>query len=211
MWRSVPARCQALVVSVTPEPGIHADGAGWFVSGYAGVAGFVLLEASTRRRGAPSSLDASRDDRGTTRLILAAYVTAAIAAPLVRTTRRQRLPRAVGPIGVAIEGAGLGLRAWSMRTLGRSYSRTLRVERAQDIVDRGPYRFVRHPGYAGSLMIWTGFALTSRSAPVVEVVGGLLGYAYHRRVNAEEALLRRDLPGYVDYSRRTKRLIPFVW
>jgi protein-S-isoprenylcysteine O-methyltransferase Ste14 len=60
-------------------------------------------------------------------------------------------------------------------------------------------------------MIWTGFALTSRSVPVVEVVGGLLGYAYHRRVGAEEALLRRDLPGYIEYSRRTKRMIPFVW
>ena len=60
-------------------------------------------------------------------------------------------------------------------------------------------------------MIWTGFALTSRSLAVVEVVGGLLGYAYHRRVAAEEALLRRDLPGYVEYSKLTKRLIPFVW
>jgi protein-S-isoprenylcysteine O-methyltransferase Ste14 len=46
---------------------------------------------------------------------------------------------------------------------------------------------------------------------VVEVVTGLLGLAYHRRVAAEETLLRRDLPGYVAYSRRTKRLIPFVW
>jgi protein-S-isoprenylcysteine O-methyltransferase len=198
-------------VSETPEPRNHSDGVGWFLAGYAGVAGFIVLEAATRRRGAASSLEASRDDRGTTRLIVAAYSTAAIVAPLVRMRRRPQLPRAAGPIGVGIEVVGLGLRAWSMRTLGRSYSRTLRVQRAQHIVDRGPYRFVRHPGYAGSLMIWTGFALTSRSVPVVEVVGGLLGYAYHRRVGAEEALLRRDLPGYIEYSRRTKRLIPFVW
>jgi protein-S-isoprenylcysteine O-methyltransferase Ste14 len=60
-------------------------------------------------------------------------------------------------------------------------------------------------------MIWTGFALTSRSLRVVEVVGGLLGVAYHRRVGAEETLLRRDLRGYEAYSRRTKRLIPFIW
>jgi protein-S-isoprenylcysteine O-methyltransferase Ste14 len=98
-----------------------------------------------------------------------------------------------------------------MHTLGRSYSRTLRVEDAQHTVERGPYRFVRHPGYAGSLLIWTGFALTSRSLPVVESVGGLLALAYQRRVAAEEALLRRDLPGYEAYTKRTKRLIPFVW
>jgi protein-S-isoprenylcysteine O-methyltransferase Ste14 len=98
-----------------------------------------------------------------------------------------------------------------MRTLGSSYSRTLRVEEAQSVVERGPYRLVRHPGYAGSLLIWTGLALTSRSLPVVAVVGGLLGVAYHRRVAAEEALLRRAFPGYIEYSRRTRRLIPFVW
>ena len=46
---------------------------------------------------------------------------------------------------------------------------------------------------------------------MVEVVRGLLGVAYHRRVAAEEALLRRDLPGYAAYTERTKRLIPLVW
>jgi protein-S-isoprenylcysteine O-methyltransferase Ste14 len=187
------------------------DGLEWFVAGYAGVAGFLLLEASTRRRGLASSLDASRDDRGSTRMIVAAYATAAIVAPAVRMLRRPQLPPATAPLGLSLEIAGLGLRAWSMRTLGSSYSRTLRVQGAQQVVERGPYRFVRHPGYAGSLMIWTGFALTSRSVAVVEVVGALLSIAYHRRVGAEEALLRRDLPGYAAYSKRTKRLIPFVW
>jgi protein-S-isoprenylcysteine O-methyltransferase Ste14 len=198
-------------VDEAPEVPSRREGIGWFIAGYAGVAGFLLLEASTRERGAASSLAASRDDRGSTRMIVAAYATAAVVAPAVRTLRRPQLPRATAPLGLSLEIAGLGLRAWSMRILGSSYSRTLRVQGAQQVVDRGPYRFVRHPGYAGSLMIWTGFALTSRSFAVVEVVGALLSIAYHRRVGAEEALLRRDLPGYVAYSKRTKRLIPFVW
>jgi protein-S-isoprenylcysteine O-methyltransferase Ste14 len=198
-------------VDEAPEAPSRREGIGWFIAGYAGVAGFLLLEASTRERGAASSLAASRDDRGSTRMIVAAYATAAVVAPAVRMLRRPQLPRATAPLGLSLEIAGLGLRAWSMRILGSSYSRTLRVQGAQQVVDRGPYRFVRHPGYAGSLMIWTGFALTSRSFAVVEVVGALLSIAYHRRVGAEEALLRRDLPGYVAYSKRTKRLIPFVW
>jgi protein-S-isoprenylcysteine O-methyltransferase Ste14 len=198
-------------MSAAPEPSDRAGGIAWFIAGYAGVLGFFVLEGSTRKRGAASSLSASRDDRGTTRMIVAAYATAAIAAPVMRVMRQPQLPRAAGPIGVGLEAAGLGLRAWSMRTLGDSYTRTLRVGGAQQVVDRGPYRFVRHPGYAGSLLIWTGFALTSRSFPVVEIVGGLLGFAYQRRVAAEEALLRRDLRGYPAYAKRTKRLIPFVW
>ena len=198
-------------MGVVPERRSRADGIGWFAVGYAGVIAFFVLEKSTRQRGAASSLKASRDDRGTTQMIIAAYATAAVGAPVVRAIRRPRLHRAAGPMGVGLEAAGLGLRAWSMRTLGQSYSRTLRVGRGQHVVDRGPYRFLRHPGYAGSLLFWTGFALTSRSVAVVEMVGGLVGLAYHRRVSAEEALLRRDLPGYEAYSRRTKRLIPFVW
>lgn len=99
-----------------------------------------------------------------------------------------------------------------MRRLGQFYSRTLRTEGSQHrVIHTGPYRFIRHPGYTGSLLTWTGFALTSRSAPVVAVVGGLMGRAYHRRITAEEDLLRRELAGYVDYSSRTKKLIPFVW
>jgi protein-S-isoprenylcysteine O-methyltransferase Ste14 len=187
------------------------DGTRWFLAGYAGVAGFFLVEASARQRGNASRLDASRDDDGTTRLIVGAYASSAIAAPLLRRLARNQLPRAAGPVGVGLQAIGLGLRVWSMRTLGRSYTRTLRTEDAQSVVDDGPYRYVRHPGYAGSLLIWTGFGLTSRSVPVVALVGGLVGAAYHRRVAAEERLLRRDLPGYAAYAERTKKLIPLVW
>jgi protein-S-isoprenylcysteine O-methyltransferase Ste14 len=98
-----------------------------------------------------------------------------------------------------------------MRTLGRSYTRTLRTEDAQHVVDTGPYAVVRHPGYAGSLLIWTGFALTSRSVPVLVATAALLGTAYQRRISAEELLLRRDLPGYASYCERTKKLIPLLW
>lgn len=98
-----------------------------------------------------------------------------------------------------------------MRTLGSSYSRTLRAEDEQRVVDEGPYRLIRHPGYLGSLFTWTGFGLTSGSLPVVATVSALLGRAYGHRIAAEEELLRRDLPGYVEYSRRTKKLIPFIW
>jgi protein-S-isoprenylcysteine O-methyltransferase len=175
------------------------------------VAGFFAAEAATRQRGVASSLDASKDDAGTTRMIVASYVAAAALAPVLRRTRSPRLPRVVAPLGLGVEALGLGLRAWSMRTLGRAYTRTLRIEDAQKVVDSGPYTWVRHPGYAGSLLVWTGFALTSRSLPSVVAVGALLGTAYQRRILAEEALLRRELPGYDAYRARTKRLIPVVW
>jgi len=118
---------------------------------------------------------------------------------VLRRTPLPELPRPVAPAGLILQATGLGLRAWSMHRLGEFYSRTLRTEGSQHgVIDSGPYRLVRHPGYTGSLLTWTGFALTSRSASVVALVGGLMGRAYHQRITAEEALLRRALPGYVD-------------
>ena len=186
-------------------------GTGWFVAGYVGIAGFLALEAVARKRGSASSLDASRDDQGTTRMIGITYGLAAELPLVLRRVPAPQLPPVAGPAGLLVQTAGLALRAWSMRTLGASYTRVLRAEREQHVVDAGPYRLVRHPGYTGSLPTWTGFAMASRSAPVVALVAALLGRAYHRRIAAEEKLLRRHLPGYAAYSQHTKRLIPFIW
>lgn len=184
---------------------------GWFLAGYAGVAGFFAIEALARQPGAASSLAASNDDRGTTRTIIISYALATDLPLVLRRMHVPQLPRMAGPIGIAVQASGLAVRAWSMGTLGTSYTRTLRTDAAQRVVTIGPYRWVRHPGYTGSLLIWTGFALSSRSVPVLGVVTTLFGRAYQRRINAEESLLHRDLPGYTTYSQRTKKLVPLVW
>lgn len=98
-----------------------------------------------------------------------------------------------------------------MRTLGNSYTRTLRTDEAQSLVMTGPYRWVRHPGYTGSLLTWLGYALTSRSLPALGVITTLLGRVYYQRITAEEALLARELPGYEAYREHTRKLVPFVW
>ena len=200
-------------MTVLPSPawGRASTGTRSLLAGYAGIAGFFALEALTRQRGTASSLSASRDDQGTTRMIIAAYALAADLPLVLRRLPVPQLPWLAGPSGVIVQAGGLALRAWSMRALGASYTRTLRTAHEQRVVDAGPYRLVRHPGYTGSLLTWTGFALASRSAPVLVLVTGLLGWAYQRRITAEEELLRRDLPGYRAYSERTSKLIPFIW
>ncbi len=184
----------------------------WLVAGYGGLAGFFVLECLLRGPGNASTLAASEADQGTTRLIIAAYAAATDLPPLSRRMRIGRLPSRSAPVGLALQAAGLTLRGYSMHALGRSYTRTLRIDASeQPVVRAGPYRLIRHPGYLGSLMTWTGFALTSRSLPTIAMVSGLLATAYARRIGAEEQLLRRELPGYERYARTTWRLIPLVW
>jgi protein-S-isoprenylcysteine O-methyltransferase Ste14 len=97
------------------------------------------------------------------------------------------------------------------RTLGSFYTRTLRTTQDQHVVDTGPYRMIRHPGYTGALLVWIGLALASRSVPAIILVTGLMGRAYQRRITAEENLLQRALPECDHYSRRTKKLLPLTW
>jgi protein-S-isoprenylcysteine O-methyltransferase Ste14 len=164
-----------------------------------------------RRRGSASSLDASREDEGTTRALLTSSGFAYVLPVVLRRLPVPRMPVAVAAAGLIVQACGLGLRVWSMRILGEFYTRTLRTAVDQTVVDTGPYRLIRHPGYSGALLMWIGLSLSSRSAVATVAVVGLMGRAYRRRIAAEERLLRRTLPEYAAYSGRTNKLIPFVW
>jgi protein-S-isoprenylcysteine O-methyltransferase Ste14 len=93
----------------------------------------------------------------------------------------------------------------------RFAARTIQVEAEQKVITTGPYRFVRHPMYAGSavLFLFTPLALGSWIAmPAV----ALWAPFYAVRILSEEKVLREQLAGYSEYCERTRcRLIPLVW
>ncbi|WEX77844.1 isoprenylcysteine carboxylmethyltransferase family protein [Sinorhizobium numidicum] len=84
-------------------------------------------------------------------------------------------------------------------------------ERAQRVVTTGPYHYVRHPFYAGSLLFVAGTSLLLGSwwgLLTVLVLAGLLAV----RIGIEETALRRGLAGYDAYAKEVRyRLVPFVW
>jgi len=82
--------------------------------------------------------------------------------------------------------------------------------RGQHVVDTGVYALVRHPIYAGHLMVFCGAAPWLGSYAALIAAAGLI-LATVGRIRVEEGLLRANLPGYVDYERRVRgRLIPFI-
>ncbi|WP_220388646.1 methyltransferase family protein [Mycolicibacterium fluoranthenivorans] len=197
-------------IDAHPDVGRHG-GLAWLIAGYVGAAGFLVLEAFIRKAGDASSLKASGDDEGTSRVLIVASAVAAGLPVALRRVPVRSLPRAAAPLGLALQGSGLVLRIAAMRTLGAYYTRTLKADQAQPVVDAGPYSMVRHPGYAGALLIWGGLGLAARSAPASALVTGLMFGAYRRRIVSEEKLLLRALPTYHSYCQRTDRLIPHVW
>jgi len=191
---------------VSPRPG-----RAWLVAGYVGTAGFLVLEAVIRKSGTASSLKSSGDDENTSRVLISSSVLAAALPVLARWGPVRALPAAAAPAGLFLQLGGLALRLSAMRTLGGFYTRTLQTVEAQPVVEAGPYRLVRHPGYAGAMLMWIGLGLASRNGTAAAAMTTVMAWAYRRRIVSEEKLLVRVLPEYESYRKRTNRIIPYLW
>jgi len=112
--------------------------------------------------------------------------------------------------GMILMLAGMALRWYSIRVLGSSFTVDVATRPGQEVMQSGPYRWVRHPSYTGSLLTLLGVLLCCLNlASLAAIVIVAAGYAY--RIRVEERALATDLgPPYREYMRRTKRLIPFL-
>lgn len=178
----------------------------------AGLLGWGLVELAFRARTpAARSLRGDADDRGTTRLTAVA-VAVALAAPwTVRLLAGPPPPPSPARLAgaSAVLAAGLALRGWAMASLGAAFTRALRVAPDAALVERGPYRRVRHPGYAAALLVLPAHALLAAGVGVAAATFVGLGIVYALRIRAEEAMLARRLgPAWEAYRRRTARLLP---
>ena len=89
--------------------------------------------------------------------------------------------------------------------------RTVVVEKGQKVVTTGPYSIIRHPMYLGTLVMFTATPVALGSYVAVPLFLLLVPIIVLRTMNEEE-VLRRDLPGYVEYCKKTRhRIIPFIW
>jgi protein-S-isoprenylcysteine O-methyltransferase Ste14 len=121
-------------------------------------------------------------------------------------------PVALEVAGLAIMWLGLALRVWAVAVLGRAFRTTVEVDPGQAVVSTGPYRWIRHPAYAGLLLIVAGFGLAADSPLALAVCLVLPPPAIVRRIQVEEAELDRVLGDrYRVYRDRTARLLPRVW
>jgi protein-S-isoprenylcysteine O-methyltransferase Ste14 len=122
------------------------------------------------------------------------------------------LPLAVHLIGLIIVISGHALFLWAMAT-NAFFSQGARIqsERDHQVVDSGPYRFVRHPGYVGVLLysITTPFLFGSVWALIPGILTASL---FVVRTHLEDKMLMTELAGYREFAQRTSfRLLPGVW
>ena len=112
--------------------------------------------------------------------------------------------------GVILCAAGMAFLVWARQYLGRNWSQVVSAKVGHELVTSGPYRYVRHPMYAGGFVACIGSAIVCGGVFVFLLV--ILGAIFLRRVGAEDKLMEQQFPNeYPDYKKRTKALIPFVW
>jgi protein-S-isoprenylcysteine O-methyltransferase Ste14 len=115
-------------------------------------------------------------------------------------------------LGVVVLVAGSLLRRHCWRMLGESFTGDVRASADQKVIDRGAYRFLRHPSYTAGLLLnlGVGLALGNWMSVGLFVLGTYATYAYRIRVE-ERALLTVIGEPYRQFMATRKRLIPFVY
>ncbi|OLE67979.1 hypothetical protein AUF78_18195 [archaeon 13_1_20CM_2_51_12] len=167
----------------------------------------AVLVPRLRRHGATRL----RRDRGSGALIIFTVFVSIILAFSFGYAGIGMLPDWVFYPGIFLMLAGVLVRQWAIAVLGRFFSLTVRVAEDHLVVEKGPYRLVRHPSYTGVLITFVGLALAVQSwgALLVLLVVFSLSYGYRMRVE-EKALLSALGQAYASYMKRTKRLIPYL-
>ncbi len=171
---------------------------------------FGILELTQRKGKAARSLKTSAADRSSTLLIVFSYVV--VAACLSLKFGDNLISPIFQWVFAVVAWAGVVLRRIVMRTLGAYYTRTLKVEPGQQLITIGPYKYIRHPGYLSSLMIWGGAAAASGAlvGTLIAVAALLIAYVY--RIRTEERMLIATMgEAYEQYSQRSWRLLPLIF
>ncbi len=122
------------------------------------------------------------------------------------------LPDGIQIIALIVIQLGSLIGSWAM-IVNRYFSSQVRIQtdRGQTVVQEGPYRIVRHPGYSGGLLSWLATPVFFSSIwlilPMVLVMAASVV-----RTALEDRTLREELPGYEEYTQVTKyRLVPGIW
>lgn len=107
---------------------------------------------------------------------------------------------------------GTALRVWSVITLGKFFTFEIGIRNSHSIIEKGPYRWIRHPSYTGYgvMLIASSFIFASGLQLIIVFVGPILFFILRIR-NEERMLTNYFGEQYKSYMKRTKRLVPFIY
>ncbi len=114
-------------------------------------------------------------------------------------------------LGLGVLIFGFILRQWAILILGRFFVPVVKLQKNQKVIDKGPYKYLRHPSYTGLLFELIGFSLGLSNLTGLFFVLALFLPTIIYRIRVEEKFLSQHLAGYSEYTAKTWRLIPLIY
>jgi len=192
---------------------IPSNPLGWFLlfMGIAYVIGGPLYV--WKWKGKPPARQEEKGDRSFW-LIQPGFIFAIFGAPLEFLFLQEVLPRApwMELAGLVLVGLSVVVHSWARQVIRGQFAGHLQIQQEHRLVKSGPYRYIRHPGYLGYLLMVLGIAVGYSSLVSCAAVFGLLMPGLIYRIQVEERLLVGEFGNeYRAYAQNTKRLIPGLW
>jgi protein-S-isoprenylcysteine O-methyltransferase Ste14 len=145
-------------------------------------------------------------------IVVAASIIGANAVLFLDPQRFPGNPSVYTAIAAILILAGIGIRWWAIVTLGRFFSVDIAVQEQHEIVKEGLYRWIRHPAYTGLLIIFLGMGIAFTNWVSLILIVVPITVLFLHRIKIEEDALSEELgAAYLEYRKKTKRLVPGVF
>lgn len=188
-----------------------------YIAVYALISFFFVIENVLRKGKDAKTFEKSKYDNRSTVLLGFTFVTSVLLLMITPLLNHYRFGNIktnlfLNGFSLLIMLSGITIRITAAITLGRFYTRTLRKTDNHVIVSNGLYKYIRHPGYLGTMLVFWGAGLAVGNVISLSIITILILIAYLYRIKVEEKMLN-DIFGdqYQIYAKRTKRLLPFIY
>jgi protein-S-isoprenylcysteine O-methyltransferase len=115
-------------------------------------------------------------------------------------------------VGVAIMISGVAFRQYAISVLGKFFTATIQIKKDHELIQTGPYRYIRHPSYLGILIMAFGLGIAMANWISLLLCLVLPAIGLMQRIRFEEKELEQHFgKQYQDYKKNTRRVIPFIY
>ena len=182
------------------------------IIGFSYLYGFFEVFMNLRRRG--RSIVTTSGDKGSLWLLYILITVGYALSFSIGATRIGRINHwdAFFAVGVVLALAGLLIRVQSIVTLKQYFTYSVAQAENHKLIDTGLYKLIRHPGYLGQLMIFAGISISLSNwlAVLLMMIPISIGYIY--RIRVEEGFMIEHMgESYLNYQKRTKRILPLIY
>jgi len=184
---------------------------------------FLIIFASAYILGGPFLLHTYKKENAISRqesgdrsfwLVQPGFLLVFYASPIEYLIMSQIIPRTewLQVVGLVLISTSMFLHGWARLALRGMFTGHIQVQKDHPLIQQGPYRVIRHPAYAGYIIMALGLAIGYSSVIGLAGIPLLLLPGLILRIKVEEKLLAEEYgEEFYLYAQRTKRLIPGVW